>query len=433
MFITGCNKVRYNGYFCNRLLLHMGIRLSLQLLLFLPLLSFAQGQLVISGSSYLVIDNSSKLAVANPAANAIVNTGAGGIMTESEFDQVVWFIGTNTGTYTMPFVSQTTLTQIPFTAAIATAGTGTGNIFFSTYPGPVSDNYVYRPSDVTHMYDYNTNTINNSEHVIDRFWIIDAQGYTTKPAASFTFTYRDIEHTNPTNTIVEADLGAQRFNSGTNQWGDYLPQGTTNTATNTTSGVPVIPANFFRSWTLSETTNPLAVEVLYFNGTCDGSNLTFTWQTSYESNTDHFEIERLNASNQFESIAMIQAQGGGTTYSYQSSVYRSGIFRLVEVTTDGDRSAKANVMAQCESENTTFVYFNDETNDLTIQFESAFPSVEPLSVYDAAGRLIYVSQLQTQKGINTVVVPGTYFSKGMYMVQFKSGQELINEKVMNAY
>ena len=73
-----------------------------------------------SGASYIVIDNSAKLVVENPATNAITNSGTGGIMTESEFDEVFWFIGNGTGTYTMPFVSQAAITQIPFTANIAT-------------------------------------------------------------------------------------------------------------------------------------------------------------------------------------------------------------------------------------------------------------------------------------------------------------------------
>jgi hypothetical protein len=397
------------------------------------LVGLSQATFNITGGAYVVIDNAAKLVVENPSTTAISNTGSGGIMTESEFDQVVWMIGTNSGTFTMPFVSQATITQIPFTATISSPGTGSGVIRFSTYPGPVSDNNTYRPSDVTHMYDYNTNTINNSNHVIDRFWIIDALGYTTKPTATFAFTYRDIEHTVASNTIVEADLGAQRFNSGTNQWGDYLPQGTTNTVTNQTSGVPVSPANFFRSWTLSEITNPLAVDLTYFKATCNGEDLKFNWQTAYEADVDHFELERFNNTS-FEVIAFVPSQGGVgiNDYSYTSPIYRNGLFRLMEVDQNGARIEKSSLTADCSASSDVWVSFNNSTNTLNMQFNGELDSDETLEIFDASGKVVFRSTVTVQKGTNVVSVPDLDFSNGMYAVRMKNGTGLINEKIIKS-
>lgn len=397
------------------------------------MVGLSQATFNITGGAYVVIDNSAKLVVENPSTTAISNTGSGGIMTESEFDQVVWMIGTNSGTFTMPFVSQATITQIPFTATISSPGSGSGVVWFSTYPGSVSDNNTYRPSDVTHMFDYNTNTINNSSHVIDRFWIIDALGYTTKPTATFAFTYRDIEHTVASNTIVEADLGAQRFNSGTNQWGDYLPQGTTNTVTNETSGVPVSPANFFRSWTLSEITNPLAVDLTYFKATCNGEDLKFNWQTAYEADVDHFELERFNNTS-FEVIAFIPTQGGVgiNDYSYTSPIYRNGLFRLMEVDQNGARSEKSSLTADCSASSDVWVSFNNSTNTLNMQFNGELDSDETLEIFDASGKVVFRSTVTIQKGTNVVSVPDLDFSNGMYAVRMKNGTGLINEKIIKS-
>lgn len=391
------------------------------------------GRLILNNNAFIVIDNSAKLVVQNPATNAVTTMGTGGnIVTESEFDQVRWNIGTSTGTYVMPFTSGATFTKIPFTANITAAGSGAGHILFSTYPGPTFDNNTYRPSDVTHMFDYNTNSVNNSNHVIDRFWIIDAAGYTARPTATFQFTYRDVEHTQVGNAIVEADLGAQRFNSSTNQWGDYLPQGVTNTTANTTSNVPVSPANFFRSWTLSEVTNPLAAELAYFKSSCNGNTLVLSWQTLSESNIDRFEIEH-EENGQFVVIGMVAATGAGAgieNYSFVSAVNREGIFRLVEVDSDGNRILRSTISASClSSDEVVISYVN---NGLVMQFDGAGESVETLSVFDASGKLVCQRQVGIDAGNNTVIVPELFLSHGMYVVRMKNGFSMIHEKVIAA-
>lgn len=399
---------------------------------FLASFAFSQAQLVLTGASYIVIDNSAKLVVENPSTNAIINSGSGGIMTESEFDQVYWFIGSGTGAYTMPFVSQAAITQIPFTANIGSAGSAGGTIIFSTYPGPTWDNNTYRPSDVTHMFDYNTNSVNNSDNVIDRFWIVDASSYGTKPGATFTFTYRDVEHTQVGNNIVEADLGAQRFHPGPNIWGDYLPQGTTDVAVNQTSGVPVVPSDFWRSWTLSEVTSPLSVELSYFKGSCDGSKLSFKWQTLSESNVDHFEVERYNGS-QFEVIGFVAAQGGNgiNNYSFESQVYRAGAFRLVEITTDGERVEKSVLQIDCSSDE-NLVSFDNSSNTLFLQFEGLINADQSLEIFDASGKLVYEKDIEVQLGSNFIAITDLQFSKGYYAIRLQNGTTTITDKIIKA-
>lgn len=390
--------------------------------------SFGQGRIVFN-NAYVVIDNSAKVVVENPSTNAIVPSAIGGFITESEFDQVIWNVGTSTGNYVMPFVSQTTFTQIPFSANLTAAGTGSGRILFSTYPGPTWDNNTYRPSDVTHMFDYLTGAVNNSDHVIDRFWIIHAQSYTTRPTATFSFSYRDIEHSVAANNIVEANLGAQRFNNTSNIWGDYLPQGTTNAALNVTTGVPVTPANFFRSWTLSEITNPLAVEVSYFKTSCQNEGLMFNWQTLVESDVDHFEIEKVQPAGS-EVIAFIPAVGGNgiQNYEYLSANHRIGTFRLIEVTTNGDRNVKSTLSADCGNGSETWVSYVSEIEGIVFQVNGEVSDEESVKILDAAGKLVFESSISLQKGENTISLPNLNLSSGMYVLSISNGSSMVNEK-----
>jgi len=399
--------------------------------IFLSGIACCQSNLVIHNNAYIVIDNSAKVVIENPVPTAVAVSGTGAnIITESEFDQLIWRVGTSTGNYTVPFTSQT-LTKIPFTAAITGAGTGSGTIAFSTYPGPNYDNNTYRPTDVTNMYD-NTNSGNNSNHVIDRFWIIDALGYAAKPSATFQFTYIDAEHLQAGNIIVEANLGAQRFNSASGIWSDYMPQGSTNTATNSTSGVPVVPADFFRSWTLGEFITPLAAEVAYFKSSCEGNFLQLEWQTLSESGTDHFEIEHFDGAH-FTVIGFAAATGNGSgarNYAFQSSVIREGTFRLVEVDENGNRIIKSLLSASCVSGDEPVIGYSAEISGITMSFEGEEDAVETLGIFDAAGRLVYTSDLQISYGPNAISVSGLFLSYGMYAVRLKNGLNQITGKVI---
>jgi hypothetical protein len=194
--------------------------------------------------------------VANPATNAIVVNSGGFISSESEFNMVAWNIGTNTGSYVLPF-GYSSADYLPVTCDISTAGVGSGMIKFSTYHGSGWDNSTYEPSDVANMTDFSVP--NYSSQAVDRFWIVDANtGYTTKPTPDLTFTYirgasSPSEIATP-NYIVESDLFAQRYNSSLNEWYDWTGASTGtditsgNTGTVTTGNVPV--ADFYRSWCL---------------------------------------------------------------------------------------------------------------------------------------------------------------------------------------
>jgi Secretion system C-terminal sorting domain len=224
---------------------------------FLPLM--ASAQMVVTGSTYVVMTggtagNPTSLVLTNAATTAIKNTGTGWIVSENEFNQVDWPIGTNTGSYVVPFGLSNT-DYIPLTCDITAAGVGSGVMKFATYHGSSWDNTTYKPSDVTTMSDFGSPDY--SLNTVDRFWIMDAEtGYTTKPAANSTFTYvrsgagSDIA---APNYIVETTLIAQRFNTSSDQWNDFY--GTTHTDattsnTGTVSSGIVSAANFYRSWSL---------------------------------------------------------------------------------------------------------------------------------------------------------------------------------------
>ena len=67
---------------------------------------FSQGRLVINNNGYVVIDNSAFVVLQNPNPNALTTLGTGGnIISEGEDDVIKWEIGLTTGTYTIPWTT----------------------------------------------------------------------------------------------------------------------------------------------------------------------------------------------------------------------------------------------------------------------------------------------------------------------------------------
>src|SRR5579863_4637361 len=152
----------------------------------------AEAQLVMTGGYYVVLNGGSQstptsLVLTNSSPAGITNNGTGWIISENEFNQVDWNIGTGTGTYVVPFGYSTT-DYLPVTCSISPAGVGNGSIKFATYHGSNWDNTAYKPSDVTTMADFGAADYSTS--TVDRFWIVDPEsGYSTKPTPNLTLTY----------------------------------------------------------------------------------------------------------------------------------------------------------------------------------------------------------------------------------------------------
>lgn len=272
--------------------------------------SYAQNRLLLNQNPYVVISDSAYLVVDNSNTNAITTLGTGGnIVSEGEFNVVKWNIGTATGNYVVPFTTATSV-KIPLSLNISVAGAGaSGAILFSTYETSTDSNAVY-PSDVTNM--SSSCTLDNSLYTVDRFWRIDAGSYSTKPTPTIDFTYDDATNELAgTNTIVENNLQAQRFNSNINSWETPANLfGVANATLNMVTGVSINPLDFYQSWTLIDTTCMMVAktvnlllcqgdsvflqgqyqttagayfDTIYVSGACDTAittNLSFTPQTT---------------------------------------------------------------------------------------------------------------------------------------------------------
>jgi hypothetical protein len=394
--------------------------------------SFAQlsfnggGKIIINGGTSA---NKIYVVLASPPAVPITTSGAGvsGIIMEGEYNIAKYKLGTSTTAITVPYVSSA-LESFPLTVNGITAGTGAGSIEFSTKKAVTRatgwDNSAYLPSDVLNMQGGIPLVANNSAYTYDRFWIIDATGYTAKPAVNLNFTYINAEAAgNGGNSMAAGNLRAQVWDNVANTWNNFAPAGTNTTggASGTVNSVAVPSAQFFRSWTLNDRTQPLPVQLTEFKGACNGNNIELKWTTLSEQNSSYFTIEKSYDGADFFVLANVAAvfssnQAMDYAYSDDANPINNIIYyRLSE--TDVNSGSKLLTTIPVESciskeEGVATLFYSNENIYLNVFSISSQPVV--LRAYDLTGRLIYNNRLAAEAGNNNYTVnPG--LSQGVYI------------------
>jgi hypothetical protein len=418
----------------------------LLLVIFISKNLISQNRIVFNNNPYLVITNGAQLVIDNENSNAISLVGSGGnIVSENELNKVRWNMGTSVGMYTLPFSNQTG-NKIPLSLDITNSGIANGSISFSTYGGATWDNSTYMPSDVTNM--LSACCVNNSANVIDRFWIIDAVNYTTKPTVSITFTYLDAEHSSASNTITESLLFAQRFNPAPNNvWGDWLGTfGTTNTIANTVSSGSISPSDFFKSWTLVNQNSPLPIELLYFKANCGTPNTyEFNWATATENNNDYFTIEKSSDGINWATLSKLPSKGNSSSVQQYNSIAdninehneSSSLlyFRLKQTDYDKKNTYSDIIYVECDikSSNNVHEFPNPNTGNFTVDLNNFEQNSDPieLTITNVIGslieqRIIRITEQKHQEFFELNNQP-----HGVYYLSIKSSDKLIVKKIIH--
>ena len=377
---------------------------------------FSQNRLVLNGA-YINITNGANLVVDNSASNAIT-VNSGHIISEGENNNIKWNLGTSTGTYTVPLgYSNTNYIPLMFTK---TAGTGSGSFVFSTYKTGNWQNSLSLPTGVPDV--NNVSGADNSANVIDRFWKINASGYTAKPDLSnLIFTYIDGEHSVAANTIAETNLIAQRYNSTLPNWGDYLPPSVVNITSNQVTVSSLTAANLFDWWTLSVINSPLPIELLSFTATLKkDKTVDLSWTTVSELNNDYYTIEK--SSDGYNWFYLTKVKGAGTTNIKQEYVFNDSqpfvgttYYRLKQVDYDNSFTYSNIESVELDNYGNILAKPNPFTNLCYIQLDGA-TSINKLEIFNSIGQIVKTVSIESpdQKIIQldfTNMAIGIYYLK----------------------
>ena len=414
--------------------------------------ALGQARIVFNNNAWLRIDNGAWVVVEEPSNVGVQTLGTGGnLRSEGEFNRLRWQIRNTTGVYTIPFTTANGV-KMPFTYEAVGGGSNEAqaSICFSTYnygaiAGNNWDNNTYRPSDVTHMHNYYVGPpSNNSDNVVDRFWLVDpysapAFTYSAKPSIRLGFTVDpgavtgDVRTGNAITGV--SPVGAQRFNPGPQWWGDYWPAGTFAAgAVNSVTNVNVPPADFFRSWTLSNILQPLPVELLRFEANCDDGRVHLAWSTTSEQGSSHFMIERSSDGDSYSTIGQVQAAGQSVSlidYAFwDERPLGSAYYRLQLVDLDGSNAESASAFVRCGHGTIALVSAWDSDGLLNLLIDSPLEQPASLRVFDMTGKLIaQLDGIPLSNGMNAFALPHDA-AHGLYTVSIQAREAMLTRKVL---
>lgn len=358
--------------------------ISLFILVFYYSIALAQnGAIIIKDNVNIIMTNNANVILLQSSNQGITKSGnlLGGVICNNEQSRVVWRISTNTGNYIIPFKISNTL--IPFSMNITSGGVGVGKVLISTYH-TATNNTAYPNgngyfSSVTNM---NYNGVDNSANTVDRFWMINYNGYGTIPTSQFTMTY---DAANDLNGIIENDLQAQYW-SGT-QW-ILPPTGVANPASDNVNSIPSISQN--APWVLVNKLIPLPIELISFDVICDTNKRLGIFKTLSEQNVDYFAIQSSTDAMFWGNTKIINATHNSNTlqtylwfddYSYEPTIY----YRLEEHDYNGDITYYGIYSSTCDIISNIEIYPNPSYEDETVMVSGDVYSIE---VYDMLGRKI---------------------------------------------
>lgn len=421
----------------------------------LGLSCLGQYSLVINNDAYLVIDGGNVgtpiyVVVDETDGRGITTLGTGGnIISEGEYNKIQWNIGTTVDTYTVPFTSDNGVGDQKIPLSVQTTGGAAGangRLRLSTWE--TDDANTLWPDDVTHLTNAVTGIGPNGVNVVDRFWIVDANNYTTKPSATLSFMYNDNNEIGGGNAITganESDLIAQNFEplgGGLGLWhGSQSTSGGwygTWVSARTVNGVNVADADWFSSWTLSLRSQLLPIELVEFSVECVNGYPLIEWTTASETNNDHFVLESSMDGVEFTPITTMPGAGtSSATNSYNYTDYAANgsliYYRLAQVDFDGT-TTYSNVIAveSCTGNLGDITVFSPTgSGQVNINIDAVNNGKYEVKMIDSRGRLIVAPKaLSVQEGANSFVLPVGDLSFGVYHVIIENEMERSVEKLV---
>lgn len=183
----------------------------------------------------------------------------------------------------------------------------------------------------------------------------------------------------------------------------------------------------------------LPVTLVNFSGKVSENTALLSWETSSEVNFSHFEIERSFDAKTFGSAGTIQARGearGLTGYRFQdlasSSCKGIAYYRLKMVDHDNSFGYSTLISVRLPGPGralATRLYPNPaEGETVSLELDGADSGDSEISLYDPSGRLIDTGKESSPDG--RVILKTSSLAPGIYLVNIRSGSEIISRKLI---
>lgn len=168
----------------------------------------------------------------------------------------------------------------------------------------------------------------------------------------------------------------------------------------------------------------LPVSLSGFNAVADGGRVKLGWRTTFEQNSDRFEIEHSTDGVHFTTLAKVKSANAASGYQYTAydNAPAPGVnyYRLVQYDKDGSKKSYGTELVSFGNSSQVFVqaYPNPTSKDLNINLENYKGKKIVATVFNFQGLLIHREDILTQEGRKSYPVQlKTTPSKGDYLLK----------------
>lgn len=177
----------------------------------------------------------------------------------------------------------------------------------------------------------------------------------------------------------------------------------------------------------------LPVKLTSFTAAVNNGDVQLNWQTQYEINSSHYNVQRSMDGVTFSTIGTVQARGNTTTasdYRFTDNTVKQIIssktvyYRLQPADKDGRTELSSIVSVKYTVAATLLTLLqNPAVNDLRIQVSLKQKENVHLVITDAMGRAATVKQLTMSAGQSFTALPVQLLAKGTYHITITAGTE----------
>ena len=203
----------------------------------------------------------------------------------------------------------------------------------------------------------------------------------------------------------------------------------------------------FSPFTFGDTTNqtnPMPVELLYFNAKYNGATVDASWKTASEINNDYFTVERSIDGVNFMTVGVVvpsKARGGNSTsilsYSLNDPNVAPGVYYYRLKQTDFNGEYKYSNIDVVEINGNADFSFNIAPNPSDGSELNSYITAEKgqeivIVVYDVLGQELYSKIIITEQKGNAVYAIDllSKLSSGVYMITATSNQKVYSKRLI---
>ena len=347
------------------------------------------------------LTNGSYVYVQDGTTTAIQSAGTSGFyVPDNGLGYVEWNTQSNTGNYTIPFVS-TSGSNVPVNISITS----------TTNPGTLKASNVDVSAGFPIWKDANS---------INRYWTIDFSGYSTLPSGTVTVNYLTSDV-----PVFFPLLVTKYYNTNTWQWTNN--ELATINYTTKTSTLPINSYlqtnNAYHTWSLINPISALPITLVnLYTISVENKFIDVVWQTSTEINNLGFIVQRSIDGSNFDSIGWVNGNGNSTQTQYYQfydyTVFPNILYyyRLKQIDNNGNYTYSFIKSGKIYDDFISVSNFmpNPSISSSRIIINTMTPKTVYIKIYDIIGRQVGDQTLQTTQFQNSIsfdtqeLSPSTY-------------------------